>query len=89
MLIIAFVYCIIYNTRMKRTTKITNRRKVIPVSMTDDMINACLLHSQNLPGCPRPHKGSVSYFVWVAVLEKLKKCGLDMSKIDLIYKLKT
>ena len=68
-------------------TSITNKRRVVPVSLTDDLISAALLHSKNLAGCPRPKKGSLSYYVWVAVIERLAKDGLDCSKIDSLYKL--
>ena len=71
---------------MKRTT-ITNKRRVFPISLTMDMTRAMLLHSRKLSGCPRPHVGSVSYYCWVAVIEKLMRDGFDISKIDDVYKI--
>jgi hypothetical protein len=70
---------------MKKISEITDRRRVFPISLTEDLVRAMLLHSRDLKGCPRPRVGSVSYYVWVAVIEKLARDGVDMKKISEVY----
>jgi hypothetical protein len=69
-------------------TKLTvsNKRRIFPVSITLDMVRAAKMHSKKIPGCPRPNEGSVSWYVWTAVIEKLKRDGCDLAKIDSTYK---
>ena len=74
---------------MKKIEKIKNKRRIVPVSLTEDLTRAMLLHSRGIKGCPRPRIGSISWYVWVAVIERLQRDGCEMSKIDEIYKLKT
>lgn len=71
---------------MKKTREITNKRQTTSVQITEDMRRAMLIHSRTIPGCPRPYVGSVSYYIWTAVLERLKKDGCDLAKIDGVYK---
>ena len=72
---------------MKKTTEITNKRHAVPISLTDDLTRAMLTHSKAMPGCPRPKIGSISYYAWVAIIERLKHDGIDMARIDSVYKL--
>ena len=62
-----------------------DERRVTQISTTDGLIRAGMLHSRNIPGCPRPDCGSYSYYAWVAVVEKLQRDGVDFTKIDPIY----
>jgi len=72
---------------MHKITEITNKRYVVPISLTEDLTRAMKERSKTIKGCPRQKVGSISYYAWVAIIEKLARDGLDMGKIDSVYKL--
>jgi hypothetical protein len=62
---------------------------IVPVTMTRMMRRAAKEQSKKLAGCPRPSDGSISYFVFRAMLRLFKEHGLDLEKLDPIYKHET
>lgn len=82
-------HCIIYNIIMqtKPIDKRHTKKVVVPIQMTEAMRQAALVNSKKLPGCSRPHEGSIGHFVWVAVLEKLEAMGCRfLSEYPEVYK---
>ena len=59
-------------------------KQVYPIQLRVDprLVKLCTEESKKLPGCPRPNAGSFSWFVKVAVSEKLKKQFKNHSYID-------
>ena len=57
-----------------------HRRRLTQVSLTPAVVKAARLHSKKYAGYPRPQAGSLSHYVWVAVLNQLRRDGLDVEK---------
>lgn len=63
------------------TIKESDRRPT-QVLLSPAVIRAAKTHSIKYEGCPRPLEGSLSHYVWISVLNQLKKDGLDVEKIE-------
>ncbi len=59
-----------------------HKRRLTQVSLTPAVVKAARMHSLKYAGCPRPKKGSLSHYVWIAVLNQLRRDGLDVEKSD-------
>lgn len=56
-------------------------RRPTQVLLSPAIVRAAKVHSIKYDGCPRPHEGSLSHYVWISVLHQLKKDGLDVEKV--------
>jgi hypothetical protein len=53
----------------------------VPIKMTVAVRDACLTQSRKLPGCKRPHVGSIAHFINQAALEKLDRVGVRFKRL--------